>query len=86
MLSMASRLVWEAPTTSSRRTLESSARSTVCGDLPVARNGSRMTEPRTQIRPSAMMISGLPRSHPGTPSRIGLSRDHAVDEVGEDRG
>ncbi len=72
MLSMASRLVWSAPTTSSRRTFESAGRSSVCGDLPAVRNGMKITVPRTRIIPSAITISGLPASHPGMPNRIWL--------------
>ena len=33
----------------------------------------KITVPRIRINPSAMMISGLPVSQPGTPGRIGLS-------------
>jgi hypothetical protein len=73
MLSIASRLVWSAPTTSSRRMFESDARSSVCGDFPAVRNGMKMTVPRMMMSPSAMMISGLPINQPGIPSRIGLS-------------
>ena len=70
MLSIASRLVWSAPTTSSRRTFESDGRSSVCGDRPAVRNGMKMTVPRIRIRPTEMTISGLPISQPGMPRRI----------------
>ena len=52
MLSIASRLVWSAPTTSSRRTFESDGRSSVCGDFPAVRNGMKMTVPRIRIMPT----------------------------------
>jgi len=52
---------------------ESDERSSVCGDFPAVRNGMKMTVPRMTMSPSAMMISGLPISHPGIPRRIGLS-------------
>ncbi len=73
MLSIASRLVWSAPTTSSRRMFESEARNRVCGDRPAVRNGMKITVPRIRINPSAMTISGLPINQPGIPRRIGLS-------------
>ena len=84
MLSIASRLVWSAPTTSSRRMFESDARSSVCGDLPAVRNGMKMTVPRMTIMPEGdddLRVAHQPARH-AEPDRVVVHE--SPQQVGED--